>query len=57
MLSYSEMLYLEGHEDLLNRLIMEITGDIVRLIGVSNLLTKSHDPPSSPQHIDKEIIS
>ena len=33
--------YLEGHGDLVSRLIMGITGVIIWLIGVIDLLTKS----------------
>ena len=33
--------YLEGHGDLVSRLIMEISGVTIWVIGVINLLTKS----------------
>ena len=35
------LVYLEGHVDLVSRLIMGITGFIIWLKGVINLLTKS----------------
>ena len=38
---YKRRTYLEGHGDLVSRLIMEIIGVIIWLIGVINRLTKS----------------
>ena len=44
--------YLEGHGDVVTRLIMGITGVILWFIGVISILTKSPDPPSK----DLEVI-
>ena len=38
--------YLEGHGDFVSRLIIGIPGDTIWLMGVINLRTKSHYPPS-----------
>ena len=40
-------MHLEGYGDLVNRSKMGITGVSIWLIGVINLLTESHHPPSS----------
>ena len=39
-------IYLEGHGDLVSRLIIRITRVTTWVFGVMNLLTKSPDPPS-----------
>ena len=39
-------IYLEGHGDFVSKSILGILAVIMRVIGVINLLTKSHDPPS-----------
>ena len=41
-----ELVYLEGHGDLVSALITPISHIITPVIPIFNLLTKSHDPPS-----------
>ena len=49
--------YLEGHGDLVSRLITFITHIVTLNLPIINLLTKSPDPPSSIPHIDLKLIS
>ena len=40
--------YLEGHGDLVSRLIMGIIGVIIWVIGLLSYLLSPHDPPRRP---------
>ena len=50
--SQSNLPYLESQGDLVSRLIMGITGDILSLVGVINLLLSPTDPPSRQQEVN-----